>query len=254
MSALTHLVRLTSVVVLLLAWHFASVYIGEPFLLPSPSEVIADMAALASNPAFFPELAATFVRVLAAFLIAVALSFALGLPSGHSPLVRAAFSPLLALVKSMPVVSFILVALLWFGSSLVPVFVSVLMILPVMTEAISRGVRQTDPSLLAMARVYRFRKIDELLHIRIPSALPFFFAGAGTSLSLAWKIVVAAEILGFPRLGVGSAMQTAKTHLETGRVLSLTAFVVLMSALTEALFSLLSRAAARHSPVREDDR
>lgn len=253
MKAITHLVRLTSVLLLLLVWHIASVRVGEPFLLPSPRVVLFDMAKLATSPVFPAELAATFVRVLAAFSIAVALSFALGLPSGHSALTRAAISPLLSLVKSMPVVSFILVALLWFGSSLVPVFVSVLMILPVMIEAVSRGVRQTDPSLLAMARVYRFRKTDELLHIRIPSALPYFFAGAGTSLSLAWKIVVAAEILGFPRFGVGSAMQTAKTHLETARVLSLTAFVVLMSALTEALFSLLSRAAASHSPVREGD-
>ena len=253
MSALTHLVRLASATLLVLAWHFAAEYIGEPFLLPSPRDVVADMSVLATNPIFFSELAATFVRVLAAFSIAVTLSFAFGVPAGHSPLARAAISPLLALAKSMPVVSFILVALLWVGSSLVPVFVAVLMILPVMTEAVSRGVRQTDPSLLYMARVYRFGKRDELLHIRIPSALPFFFAGAGTSLSLAWKIVVAAEIIGFPRLGVGSSMQTAKTHLETARVLSLTAFVVLMSALTEALFSLLSRAAARHSPVREDD-
>lgn len=253
MKSLIHAVRLFSVFLLVLAWHITSIKIGEPFLLPSPREVFLDMTSLAVNPGFLIELSATFLRVLAAFSIAVASSFALGLPAGHSTILRAAISPLLTLVKSTPVVSFILVALLWFGSSLVPVFVSVLMILPIMTEAISRGVRQTDPLLLAMARVYRFRKIDELVHIRIPSALPFFFAGAGSSLSLAWKIVVAAEIIGFPKIGVGSAMQTAKTHLETARVLSLTAFVIIMSGLTEALFSLLSRAASRHSAVREND-
>lgn len=254
MNSLTHAVRFFSVVLLVIVWQVASAAVGESFLLPSPREVFLDMAALSSGPFFFAELGATFLRVLAAFGVAVAASFAFGLPAGHSPVIRAAISPLMTLVKSTPVVSFILIALLWFGSSLVPVFVSVLMILPVMTEAISRGVRQTDTALLAMARVYRFSARDRLLHIRIPSALPYFFAGAGASLSLAWKIVVAAEIIGFPRIGIGSAMQTAKTHLETSRVFSLTVFVILASGLTEALFSLLAKAAGRHSAVREETR
>ncbi len=224
-----------------LAWAVVARAIGAPFILPGPAAVLRDATALFSDPRFYGQLAATGSRGLLAFALSVALSLALGGLSGISDGAAAALKPWLSVVKSTPVVSIILIALLWFGSSAVPVFAAILMTLPVMTEALSKGMRQSDPKLLEMARIYRFRKRDALFRIRLGTALPYFLAGAGTALGLTWKVVVAGEILALPRHGLGSSIQTARIQLETVRVFSLTAMAVVLSMASEYLFSRLSR-------------
>jgi len=236
-----------SAAALVAVWQIAAFTTDSSFILPSPAAVLADSFRLAGDPAFARMLAATCARGILAFLVSLGCSFILGLGSGMYPSFSAVIRPWMTMIKATPVVSFILIALLWFGSSLVPVFVSVLMTVPVMTEAIAQGVRSSNEKLLDMARVYHFRRRDVLLHIQLPSALPYFLGGAGASLGLTWKVVVAGEILGSPRFGIGSAMQTAKVHLETARVFSLTLTAILLSVLTELLFNYLLSLALRRS-------
>lgn len=223
------------------AWALTSAVVGAPFILPGPIRVISDIGALVLEPGFRSQAAATLYRGILAFAVSASLSLLIGCLSGVSAVVDAAVQPWLTVVKSTPVVSFILIALLWFGSSFVPVFVSILMTLPVMTEALARGIRETDPKLLEMARIYRFKKLNMIFDIQLRSALPFFLAGAGSALGLTWKVVVAGEILGLPRDGLGTAIQTARVQLESARVLSLTVMAIGMSVASEALFSFLSR-------------
>jgi NitT/TauT family transport system permease protein len=225
-----------SVGVLLVLWQIGAVLVASPFILPGPVPVFFDALALVTDASFHSILGATFARGFLSFSISLILSFILGLLSGMNESFSAMLRPWMSAIKATPVVSIILIALLWFGSSNVPIFVSILMTMPVMTEAIAHGVKSSDTKLLEMAEVYRFSKKKILMNIRLPSALPFFLAGAGSSLGLTWKVVVAGEILSSPKFGLGSAMQTAKVHLETARVFSLTVTAILLSIATEILF------------------
>jgi len=242
---------LISIVVLLSLWEILSRVFGSDFILPSPVTVFVDCALLVREPGFPATIGATCLRGLLAFAISLVLAIPLGFAAGAWPVVNYIMKPWMSVIKSTPVVAFILIAILWLGSSTVPIFVSVLMTLPVMTEAVTAGVRSSDPKLLEMARVYRFGLLDRVLHIQLPSALPYFLGGAGTSLGLTWKVVVAGEILGLPRLGIGSAMQTAKVHLETPRVFSLTIAAIALSVATDLAFGSLVRASRRHSQIEE---
>ncbi len=230
--------------VLVLMWGFAAYAVHAPFILPGPIAVLGDFLDLIQDSGFHREIVATIARGLAAFCLSLGLALVLGCVSGVSDAGAAALRPWLAVIKSTPVVSVILIALLWFGSSVVPVFVSVLMTLPVMTEALAKGIRETDRKLLEMARLYRFRKRDILLRIQLRSAVPFLLAGAGSALGLTWKVVVAGEILGLPKTGLGTAIQTARVQLESLRVFSLTIMAILLCVISEFVFSRLT---ARYS-------
>jgi NitT/TauT family transport system permease protein len=225
-----------STLMMIAVWFIAAVVMDSSFILPTPAAVLLDCLKLVKTQAFGSMLHATFSRGIFAFSISLFCALILGLAGGMYPLFSAALRPWMTTIKATPVVSFILLALLWFGSSKVPVFVSVLMTLPVMTEAIAQGVRSSDRKLLEMAHSYHFSRRDILLHLYIPSALPYFLGGAGASLGLTWKVVVAGEILSSPRFGIGSAMQSAKVHLETSRVFSLTLTAILLSIITELVF------------------
>lgn len=235
------LTGVASVFVLAGAWKLASLVIASTFILPGPVEVMLDCGALIASAQFRDIMLATCARGLSAFSISFIASLALGFASGTNVAFSSMLKPWMTVIKSTPVVSFILIALLWFGSSSVPVFVAILMTLPVMTEATAHGTRSSDPKLLEMARVYRMSGKDILLHIRFPSALPYLLSGAGSSLGLTWKVVVAGEILSLPKYGIGSSMQTAKVHLETTRVFSLTLAAIALSIATELAFDALVR-------------
>lgn len=240
------LIGAISLLILISLWGIVSVVMNSPFILPSPLNVLKDLLLLFKNTLFISMLRATFIRGIISFTVSLIISFVLGIFSGLSAGFTRALQPWMTVIKSTPVVAFVLLAILWFGSSIVPIFVSVLMTVPVMTEAIATGVRSTDSKLLEMARIYRFTTKDRLLHIQLPSALPFFLSGAGSSLGLTWKVVVAGEILAFPKNGIGTAMQTAKVHLETPRVFSLTIIAIFFSIITEWIFDRMVKASKKH--------
>ena len=235
-----------SIVLICALWEILSRRASSPLILPSISDVMRDLLKLCTDPHFPRDSLATFTRGLIAFGVSFALSLCLGALSGVFPLFAAVLLPWMSVIKSTPVVAFILIAILWFGSGIVPIFVAVLMTLPVMTEATAQGIRSVDTKLLEMARVYRMSRHSILMNIRIPSAMPFILAGDAATFGLTWKVVIAGEILGFPESGLGSAMQTAKVHLETPRVFSLTIVAILMSVVTEIVLKRLARLASRH--------
>jgi NitT/TauT family transport system permease protein len=181
----------------------------------------------------------TMLRCLSSFVVSILLSLFLGLLCGIFPTIDIFFSLTMNMIKVTPVVSFILLALFWFTSSKVPIFVSVLMSLPVMTTAISSGIRNSDKKLLQMTVTYNFTAFQKLRWFYIPSMLPYFAAGAITSLGLTWKVVIAGEILSLPKNAVGSLLQLAKVHIETTDVFAITGIVVFFSYFFEKLFSCL---------------
>ncbi len=227
-----------SVLLLLALWQAGFLIVGSSLVLPSPAEVAVRLAALSVQPAFWLRIGATLVRSLSAFAVSVLLSLALGICAALVPFFRRFLSLPLTVIKSTPVVSFILLALFWFTSSAVPVFVSVLMTLPVLVSSVISGAQSVSGKLAAMARVFGLTRAQKIRYVYVPSMLPSFFSGAHTALGLSWKVVVAGEVLSLPRLSVGSALQSAKVHLETADVFAWTVAVIAASWLTECLFSL----------------
>ena len=104
-------------------------------------------------------------------------------------------SPAVRVIRAVPVVSFILFVLLWTRRGLVPVVVSALMVLPVVWGNVGRGIRETDPKLLEQAGALRFSRLKTVRLVYLPSVRPYFLSAVVTSLGLAWKSGVAAEVL-----------------------------------------------------------
>ena len=83
----------------------------------------------------------------------------------------------------------------------------------------------------------------------VPSVLPAVVESCLAAIGLCWKAVVAAEVIGVPKLAVGSRLYEAKIYLETDALLAWTLTVILLSVLLEAL---LTRLARRITEVRHE--
>ena len=212
-----------------LLWTVAAALVGQELLLPSPAQTARKLLELASAADFWLTVGQSVLRVLTGILAAVLGGVLLALLTHRSPLCMALLSPLMTLVKSTPVASFIILALVWLGRSTVPVFIAALMVLPVVWANVSAGLRGIDPQLLELARVYALPRLRVLRRITWPSVRPHLRAALRSALGLGWKAGIAAEVLTVPALSIGKRIYEAKLYLETTELFAWTAAVVLVS-------------------------
>ena len=97
----------------------------------------------------------TLLRIMAGYVLGVLLGVALAVLTARSRFAEELLVPLRSVVKATPVTSFILLALLWLRSGLVPLFISFLMVLPVVYTNTLAGIRGADAGLLEMAAGFR---------------------------------------------------------------------------------------------------
>jgi NitT/TauT family transport system permease protein len=242
------LITLASGLSFFLIWKAASLGMGNSIILPSPEETLIEALRLMTGADFWPSLSATLARGAAGFAVSLGAGLLVGFPSGRYPAVLRFVKPYLTIIQSTPVLAIILIALIWFRTDIVPVFVSFLMAFPVITASVAEGIRSVEPGLISMARVYRVGRRRMLFGLYLPSVLPFLASGASAALGLCWRVVVAAEVLSQPFLGIGTGLQEAKVRLDTPRVFAWTAAALLISWITDLGFhKILRRLKGRRS-------
>ena len=214
---------------------------GNELLLPYPATVLSALVRLAGTPAFWGTVLATLGRILAGMVLGTALGGLLAALTFLSPWADRLLSPAIRVIRATPVVSFILLILLWTGRDRVPVVISALMVLPVIWGNLSKGLGETDPQLLEMARAYRFSAFQTVKLIYLPSLRPYFLSAVTTAMGLAWKSGVAAEVLCLPRPSVGTQIYNAKLYLEVPDLFAWTVVVVALSLALEKLLRALLR-------------
>ena len=216
-------------------WQLAAMAVGQSLLLPSPLEVGARLWELAGTGPFWLSALATLVRIVAGTVLGVAAGAALAVLTHVSRLADTLLSPAVRVLRAAPVVSFIVLIILWAGSDKVPVIICAMMVTPVVWEDLRSGLASPSPELLEMAAAYQMSAARRARYIYLPAALPYLRSGVLSSIGLAWKSGAAAEVLCTPRRALGSQIYWSKLYLEIPSLFAWTAVVVALSLAVEAL-------------------
>ncbi len=235
-----------SILLYLAVWKVLSLLIGRQIILPPPEEVFLQVLLLFRGREVFPQVIPTLVRGLSGFALSFILGVLCGVAAGLSRRFRWFLNPLLISIRSIPVLSLILLAIIWFRTELVPVFICFLVVFPLLTGSVASGVSRIDRDLLEMARIYRKTPGEIFKMIYLPSMLPYVGNAMSTGLGLTWKSVVAAEILSMPEKGMGTSMQAAQFQLDTPVLFAWTILIVLLSALFEGILGILEKKGVHH--------
>ena len=240
------LIVVFSTILLLLSWHIGAKLLNIPVLLPSPMKTLDELIRIVNNPTFWKNVSLTLVRGGLSFIIIVSISTFLGLLSGFFPFMKSFLTPLLVICKATPVMAIILLAFIWFTSGTVPIFSAFLMGFPVMFVQVEEGVHHISHELHEVTKVYKFSRRTRFFHFHLPSMAPFLITGSKSTLSMIWKVVIAAEVLTVPSFGVGSKMSLAQVNLETAQVISWTLIAIFLTAFSDLLFSFLLKETTRY--------
>jgi len=217
----------------LAVWQGLAMLVGKPLLLPAPLAVVGRMAELMLSGSFWHTVALSLGRILLGVVCATVLGVALAVATSFSRLLHSLFSPLITVIKSTPVASFIILVLIWVGRDILPSVIVVLMALPVVWSNVSAGIAGTDALLLDMAKVFRFTVWKKLRRVYVPSVMPHFLAACRSCLGLAWKAGVAAEVLTVPGVSIGKMLYESKLYWETLDLFAWTLVVIICSLIIE---------------------
>ncbi len=219
----------------LLVWQVLAVAVASRVILPGPWDTFLALIRLITELSFWQTVGNSFLHIVAGFLCAVVLGTALAVLSHQFRIVNVLVSPLMRLIKAVPVASFIILVLLWINSRQLPFVISTLMVLPVIYINVLTGIESTDPKLLEMAEVFRLSRGRKLRFIYIPAVRPSFIAAVNIGLGFCWKSGIAAEVIGLSPKAIGTMLYESKLYLLTDELFAWTVVIVAVSVAFEKL-------------------
>ncbi|MDD2956637.1 MAG: ABC transporter permease subunit [Oscillospiraceae bacterium] len=234
-------------------WQIAAAALSQEILLVSPGRAALRLFQLVQEPEFWLTVGTSCLRIMSGFLLALAVGAVLAVAMSRSRFLYAFFHPALSVIKATPVASFIILALVWVTGRRLSIFISFLMVLPMVWSNLDQGIRNTDKKLLEMGELFRFSPWEKARYLYIPSVMPYFVSACTTGIGFAWKAGIAAEVLGVPKHSMGTRIYEAKIYLETPDLFAWTAVIIFMSIVIEKGFLKLLKAANRRLQAREQE-
>jgi len=238
-------IRPWSVLFWLAVWQLAAMAVGQKLLIASPVDTLLRWTQLILLADFWRSVLFSVSHILLGFLLSAVSGTLLAFLCARFRRIDELLSPLMASVKSVPVASFVIVALIWVPSKRLSILISFLIAMPVIFSGVMTGLKQTDPKLIEMALVFRMSPFRRLLYIDLPAVMPHLRAAAGTAMGLAWKSGIAAVVIGIPAGSIGEKLYKAKVYLATPDLFAWTLNIVLLSVICERLLTALTDLAAR---------
>ncbi len=220
----------------LLVWWILYLLIARPVILDSPAQTFLTLLTLLIEKAFWSKVALSLLRILLGLAIGCVAGVVLSVFTSRSKAVYELFKPILTLAKTVPVVSFIM--LLWLAffkyKGVMPVVISALMVFPIIWSDMTIAQKTMDNKLLEMANCCA-KPFDVFLYVRLPHMFPYFISGISTSIGMAWKAGIAAEVICSPIDSIGREIHNARANLEADVLFAWTAVVVVLSIFLEFL-------------------
>jgi len=213
-----------SIIGLLAIWHFSAVSAKYSKYMPTPGMVLNELWRIAhenlAGQNLLGHLWSSLHRVLIGFVIGSVVGVPLGLFMALNRYVNALVKPVFDLIKPMPPISWISLAILWFGiGEESKVFIIAIgAFVPALINAYN-GIRLVDPALYDAIRMLGANRWQTMVEVTFPAGFPALFAGLQIALSVAWSCVLAAELVS-ARSGMGFLIILGMTMSNPSMILS----------------------------------
>lgn len=213
---------------LIFIWELISKFYLE-IILPSPFEVLNSIKYIIFNSSFFYVISHTFGKTIIAIFIATIIGLFIGIIMGVKQKVKQLLYPIIIFWQGTPVISWIMLALIWFNTSIIPIIVLIFSTVPNMSLGIYQGIISTDNKLIEMSYLFKVNTKKQIKQLYIPSIVPYFIGGLRSLISTSIKICVMAEVISKAEKGIGEQINWAWINIETSEILAWTIIIIILS-------------------------
>jgi len=220
------------------AWEVLCLMFGiKEIVLPRPSQILTTL--WERLPGIMPHAVQTLYTTLVGFALGIVFGVLLGTFIGSSRLAYDVAYPLLVGFSSIPKVAVVPIFVLWFGAGTVPAVLTamILCIFPIVVN-VATGLATTEPELEDVMRALKASRLDILLNVGLPRAMPYFFASLKVAVTQAFVGTVIAETVASNR-GVGNLMMIASSSFDVPLVFAGLLILAVMGVVLYVIFSFI---------------
>lgn len=205
------------IVTFIFFWFLISLFFSD-IIIASPWQTFIALIQLILTKSFWITLSVTLWRFLAGFISGSVIGIVLGVIAGLKKNIRLILEPSRWAFISMPPVVLVMISMIIFGmGSLQTIFVTTVLIIPIMYVNTIEGIDSIDIKLLEMGKVYQANTLMMLRQIYLPGIGGHVLAGLTLATGIGVRIVVLAEVLG-SHTGIGYQFYLARVNLETAKL------------------------------------
>ncbi|WP_028975203.1 ABC transporter permease [Spirochaeta cellobiosiphila] len=223
-------------IVLIMGWYVLSFQVHTSLILPSPLAVAKAWFQQASQFDTYVHIFHSLVRLFIAYGLSLLIALPMGFFSGKHEPVQSFFALFIGFVKTTPVLAIVVLAIIWLPSYGVPIFVSLLVMIPLIEGAVRQGVKDMDGKLLEMSHIYGVSRFKQFQCLYLPFLSNYLKTGSLMAIGIGFKAIIAAEVLASPVHGIGTGLWQHKLYLETDHVMAWTIWAVFISLIIDYCF------------------
>ncbi|HSP35511.1 MAG TPA: ABC transporter permease [Thermoanaerobaculia bacterium] len=227
--------------IVLAAWEALSrTGVINPMILPSPTAVLRRWIEYARSGELFADAASSLYRVMMGFLIGTALALPIGLAMGASRAAYAYLNGLVQVLRPIPPIAFVPLAILWFGLGNPPAFflISLGAFFPVLMNTIA-GVRSVDAIYIRAARNLGASRRALFFRVMIPAAMPHILTGIRVGFGVAFIVVIVAEMIAVNN-GLGYRILEAREYFWSDKIIAGMISIGILGLLIDSILARIS--------------
>lgn len=235
-----YILGISSIILIIILWKITSMtgIFGRvdqkisDLMLPPPEKVLAEMIEMLKSGYLLEHIWTSFQRVISGFLLAAIIGIPLGVLMGINQSIKYFLYPIFRIISPIPGVAWIPLAILWFGlgNDAAIFIITVSAITPIVVNVL-QGVESIDKNLSDVMTTLNASFINKILYMVIPSIIPYMVTGFKLGLGYAWRVVIAAEMVGISG-GLGYVLSlgrsTAKTEVTLIVIVTLSILLIIM--------------------------
>ena len=220
-------------------WQLISYLTGLELIIASPVKVLLSFFSLLKTSLFYKCMINSFIKIILGFMIAFVTGIIIAAAANQFQFIREFLSPLIYLMKALPVASFIILLLIWAGSKNLSVVISSIVVFPMIYIGTMEGFNNLDTKILEMSEVFRMSWIKKIRYIYAPEIFPYIISNCKIALGMCWKAGISAEVIGLPSKSIGEQMYLSKLYLMTDELLAWSIAIIIVSVIFEKLFLII---------------
>ena len=197
--------------VLIILWEILSKKgIINQSIMPAPTRIIGTLKLMLSDGELTTHLGVSAFRVVQGFGIGAVLGIIIGILMGLSQRIDGALKTMVGILRPIPIIAWVPLLILWMGideASKVTV-IAIGSFWPILLNTI-HGIKSVDEKYLEVAKILEKSKVETLIKIVFPAALPSIFTGIRLGIGTAWMSVVGAEMIA-AATGIGYLIMYAR--------------------------------------------
>ena len=206
---------------LILLWWVAYLVVDNSLVVPALSDCAKKAWELLGKSWFWQAFLRTFLRVLLSFVISFVCAAIFAVISYLVPAFGKFFVPIIAALRSLPVLAVSLILIIWFGAGGTPIAVAFLSLFPMLYTAILSALSSVDKQLIDVGRVCGVTVKNSVFRVYLPLTAPYVTREGTAAFSFALKLVVSAEVVANTARSLGGMMQEAQGYLDLPKLFAL---------------------------------